>query len=81
MVTLTGQGGQPLAEVADDLVTATRLDEPRAPSRCGGARSRSRRRERRRGAGLLEAAGQALLEAGAETVAVRVEAGRLLGTG
>ena len=30
MLTLTNQAGEPLAEVADDLVTATRLDEPGA---------------------------------------------------
>jgi inorganic triphosphatase YgiF len=80
VVTLTGQAGEPLAEVADDLVTASRLDEP-------GAEPMTWREievEAAEGAdvaGLLEAAGQALREAGARRSASASKLGRLLGTG
>jgi inorganic triphosphatase YgiF len=80
VVTLTGKAGEPLAEVADDLVTATRLDEPGAEP----MRWREIEVELAEGAkvgGLLEAAGQALREAGATPSASASKLGRLLGTG
>jgi inorganic triphosphatase YgiF len=80
VVRLTGQAGEPLAEVADDLVTATRLDEPRAQP----MRWREIEVEAAEGAkvgGLLEAAGQALREAGARRSPSASKLGRLLGTG
>ena len=80
VVTLTGKAGEPLAEVADDLVTATRLDEPGAEP----MRWREIEVEAAEGAqvgGLLEAAGQALREAGARRAASASKLGRLLGTG
>jgi inorganic triphosphatase YgiF len=80
VVTVTGKAGEPLAEVADDLVTATRLDEPGAEP----MRWREIEVEAVEGAkvgGLLEAAGQALREAGARRSASASKLGRLLGTG
>jgi inorganic triphosphatase YgiF len=80
VVTLTGQAGEPLAEVADDLVTASRLDESSAEP----MRWREIEVEAAEGAevaGLLEAAGQALREAGARRSASASKLGRLLGTG
>ena len=80
VVTLTGQAGEPLAEVADDLVTATRLDQPGAEP----MRWREIEVEAAEGAkvgGLLEAAGQALREAGARRSPSASKLGRLLGTG
>ena len=80
VVTLTGQADEPLAEVADDLVTAARLDVP-------GAEPMTWREieveaaEGAEVAGLLEAAGQALREAGARRSASASKLGRLLGTG
>jgi inorganic triphosphatase YgiF len=80
VVTLTGQADEPLAEVADDLVTARRLDEP-------GAEPMTWREieveaaEGAEVAGLMEAAGQALREAGASRSASAFKLGRLLGTG
>jgi len=80
VVTLAGKAGEPLAEVADDLVTATRLDEPGAEP----MRWREIEVEAVEGAqveGLLEAAGQALREAGARRSASANKLSRLLGTG
>ena len=80
VVTLTGQAGEPLAEVADDLVTATRLDEPGAQP----VKWREIEVEAAEGAnvgGLLEAADQALREAGARRSPSASKLGRLLGTG
>ena len=80
VVTLTGQAGEPLAEVADDLVTASRLDEPGAEP----MKWREIEVEAAEGAevaGLMEAAGQALREAGARRSASASKLGRLLGTG
>jgi inorganic triphosphatase YgiF len=80
VVTLTDQAGAPLAEVADDLVTATRLDEPGAEP----MRWREIEVEAVEGAkvgGLLDAAGQALREAGAMRSSSASKLGRLLGTG
>ena len=80
VVTLTGQAGEPLAEVADDLVTATRLNQP------GGEPMTWREieveaAEGADAAGLLEAAGQALREAGARRSTAASKLSRLLGTG
>ena len=80
VVTLTDQAGQPLAEVADDLVTAIRLDEPGAEP----VKWREIEVEAVEGAevaGLLEAAGQALRKAGATRSSSASKLGRLLGTG
>jgi inorganic triphosphatase YgiF len=80
VVRLTGQGGEPLAEVADDLVTATRLDQP-------GTQPLTWREievEAAEGAevtDVLEAAGRALREAGARRSSSASKLGRLLGTG
>jgi inorganic triphosphatase YgiF len=81
VLTLTGQAGEALAEVADDLVTATRLDGT------GGEPLKWREIEVEAltdDAGvpdLLEAAGRALREAGARRSASASKLGRLLGTG
>jgi inorganic triphosphatase YgiF len=80
VVTLTGQAGEPLAEVADDLVTATRLNQP-------GAEPMTWREieveaaEGADAAGLLAAAGLALREAGARRSTSASKLSRLLGTG
>jgi len=80
VVTLTGQAGEPLAEVADDLVTATRLDQPGAePMRWREIEVEAV--EGAKAADLLEAAGQALREAGARRSSAASKLGRLLGTG
>jgi len=81
VVTLTSPAGDPLAEVADDLVTGTRLDET------GGEPLTWREIEVEAiadGAGvpaLLEAAGRALREAGARRSSSASKLARLLGTG
>jgi len=79
VVRLTGPAGDALAEVADDRVTATRLDEPdseplkwreievEAVTQSSGA------------AGLLEAAGAALRQAGARRSSSGSKLARLLG--
>jgi inorganic triphosphatase YgiF len=80
VVILAGQAGEPLAEVADDLVTATRLDEPGAEP----MRWREIEVEAVEGAkaqGAMEAAGRALREAGAIRSASASKLGRLLGAG
>ena len=78
VVTLTGPAGEPMAEVADDLVTATRLSAPSSDpltwreievELTGPA------------PGLLEAAGQALRQAGARRSSSSSKLGRLLGAG
>jgi inorganic triphosphatase YgiF len=83
VVTLTGQAGEPLAEVADDLVTATRLDEPRAePMRWREIEVEAAEGlEEATAAGVLEAAGQVLREAGARRSTSASKLARLLGTG
>jgi inorganic triphosphatase YgiF len=80
VVTLTGRAGEPLAEVADDLVTATRLDEPRAePMRWREIEVEAV--EDANAEGVLEAAGQALREAGARRSTSASKLSRLLGIG
>jgi CYTH domain len=83
VVTLTGQAGDPLAEVADDLVTATRLDEPRAePMRWREIEVEAAEGlEEATAAGVLEATGQALREAGARRSTSSSKLARVLGTG
>ncbi len=81
VVTLTDQAGEPLAEVADDRVTATRLDQP------GGEPVMWREIEVEaltKGSevqDLLEAAGQALHQAGARRSSSASKLARLLGSG
>lgn len=81
VVTLTDQAGAPLAEVADDRVTATRLDRP------GGQPVMWREIEVEalaEGSGvqdLLEVAGQALRQAGARRSSSASKLARLLGSG
>ena len=81
VVRLTDQAGEPLAEVADDRVTATRLDRPgSAPvmwreieveALTTGARAQD----------VLAAAGQALRQAGARPSPAASKLGRLLDSG
>jgi inorganic triphosphatase YgiF len=80
VVTLTGQAGEPLAEVADDLVTASRLDQ-RDAEPLTWREIEVEAAEGAEVAGLLEAAGQALRQAGARRSASASKLGRLLGTG
>ena len=80
VVTLADRAGKPLAEVADDLVTAARLDEPGAEP----MRWREIEVEAVEGAqaeDVLEAAGQALRESGARRSTAASKLSRLLGTG
>jgi inorganic triphosphatase YgiF len=81
VVTLASQAGQPLAEVADDLVTATRLDQPGAePVRWREIEVEAA--ENSAGApSVLEAVGRVLREAGATRSSSASKLGRLLGTG
>jgi inorganic triphosphatase YgiF len=81
VVTLTNRAGEPVAEVADDLVTGTRLDEPGAePMRwreieveiIGDSDDAPR---------VLETVGRALREAGATPSSSSSKLGRVLGTG
>jgi inorganic triphosphatase YgiF len=81
VVTLIDQAGEPLAEVADDLVTGSRLDQPGAePMRwreieveiVGDSDDAPR---------ALEAVGRALREAGAAPSSSSSKLGRVLGTG
>jgi inorganic triphosphatase YgiF len=80
VVTLTGQAGEPLAEVADDLVTASRLDK-RDAEPMTWREIEIEAAEGAEVAGLLEAAGQALRQAGARRSSSASKLGRLLGTG
>jgi inorganic triphosphatase YgiF len=80
VVTLTGQAGEPLAEVADDLVTASRLDQ-RDAEPMTWREIEIEAAEGAEVAGLLEAAGQALRQAGARRSSSASKLGRLLGTG
>ena len=80
VVALTGQAGEPLAEVADDLVTASRLDE-RGAEPLSWREIEVESAEGAEVAGLLEAAGLAERLAGARRSASASKLGRLLGTG
>ena len=82
VVTLTDPAGEPLAEVADDRVTATRLSEPRTEPLTWREIEVELLGENPAAApGLLEAAGQALREAGARRSSSASKLGRLLGAG
>ena len=81
VVTLSGKGGTPLAEVADNLVTATRLDQAGAEPLRWREIEVEAASEDSAAASTLRAAGQALLKAGARRSASASKLGRLLGTG
>jgi inorganic triphosphatase YgiF len=81
VVTLSSPSGDPLAEVADDLVTGTRLDEPDAEPVRWREIEIEALADRAEVPGLMEAAGQALYEAGARRSSSASKLGRLLGTG
>jgi inorganic triphosphatase YgiF len=78
VVTLTGPAGDPLAEVADDRVTARRLDEPGAEPLTWREIEVEALSEDPGTPGLLEAAGRALREAGARPSSSASKLGRLL---
>jgi inorganic triphosphatase YgiF len=81
-LTLTGPAGQVLAEVADDSVTATRLDvaggEPAAPLRWREIEVEAGP-DAGLGTAVLEAADRVLLAAGARRSSSASKLGRLLG--
>ncbi len=80
MVTLSGKGGSPLAEVADNLVTATRLDQPGAEPLRWREIEVEAAQDGPAAAGVLQAAGQALVKAGAKRSSSASKLGRLLST-
>jgi len=80
VVTLTDQAGQPLAEVADDRVTATRLDQPGAKPVMWREVEVEALTTDPGAPGLLEAAGQVLRQAGARRSSSASKLGRLLGS-
>lgn len=79
VVTLTGPAGEELAEVADDRVTARRLDQPGAEPQTWREIEVEALSSDPRIPGLLEAAGQALREAGGRRSASASKLGRVLG--
>lgn len=82
VVTLTDPAGAPLAEVADDRVTAMRLSEPHTePLTWREIEVELLAESPAAAQGLLEAAGQALREAGARRSSSASKLGRLLGAG
>jgi inorganic triphosphatase YgiF len=82
LVTLTGPAGEPLAEVADDRVTATRLAGPSSGPLTWREIEIEVVGESPAGApALLEAAGRALYQAGARRSASSSKLERLLGAG
>jgi len=82
LVTLTGPAGEPLAEVADDRVTATRLAGPRSePLTWREIEIEVVGENPAAAPALLEAAGRALYQAGARRSASSSKLGRLLGAG
>jgi inorganic triphosphatase YgiF len=81
VVTLTGQAGEPLAEVADDRVTATRLDRPGAEPVIWREIEVEALTPGSGAQDLMEAAGQALRQAGARRSSSSSKLGRLLGSG
>jgi inorganic triphosphatase YgiF len=81
VVTLTDRTGEPLAEVADDQVTATRLDRPGAEPVMWREVEVESLTPDPGAPGLLEAAGQALRRAGARPSSSASKLGRLLGGG
>ena len=81
VVRLTDQAGEPLAEVADDRVTATRLDRPGSEPVMWREIEVEALTEGSGAEDLLEAAGQALRQAGARRSSSASKLGRLLGSG
>jgi inorganic triphosphatase YgiF len=81
VVTLTDHAGRPLAEIADDRVTATRLDQAGSEPLIWREIEVEALTEDPGVAGLLEATGQALRQAGARRSAPASKLGRLLGYG
>jgi inorganic triphosphatase YgiF len=81
VVTLTGQAGEPLAEVADDRVTATRLDRPGGEPVTWREIEVEALAQSSAAQDLLEVAGQALRQAGARRSSSASKLSRLLGKG
>jgi inorganic triphosphatase YgiF len=82
LVTLTDPAGGPMAEVADDRVTATRLSEPGSePLTWREIEVELLAEDPAATPGLLEAAGQALRQAGARRSSSSSKLERLLGGG
>jgi inorganic triphosphatase YgiF len=82
LVTLTDPAGEPMAEVADDRVTATRLSEPSSePLTWREIEVELLTEDPAAAPGLLEAAGQALRAAGARRSSSSSKLSRLLGAG
>jgi inorganic triphosphatase YgiF len=82
LVTLTDPAGGPMAEVADDRVTATRLSEPGSePLTWREIEVELLAEDPAASPGLLEAAGQALRQAGARRSSSSSKLARLLGGG
>jgi inorganic triphosphatase YgiF len=82
LVTLTDPAGEPMAEVADDRVTATRLSEPSSePLTWREIEIELTGESPEAAPGLLEAAGHALRQAGARPSSSSSKLGRLLGGG
>jgi inorganic triphosphatase YgiF len=81
VVTLAGQANEPLAEVADDLVTAARLDQPGSEPLTWREIEVEALEDGADMPGLLEAAGRALRGAGARRSPSASKLGRLLGSG
>jgi inorganic triphosphatase YgiF len=79
VVTLTGPAGEPLAEVADDLVRARRLDQPGAEPLAWREIEIEALSEGPEIPALLEAAGMVLREAGARRSSSASKLSRLLG--
>jgi inorganic triphosphatase YgiF len=79
VVTLSGPSGEQLAEVADDRVTARRLDQPGAEVQAWREIEVEALAEDPGIRGLLDAAGQVLREAGARRAASSSKVGRVLG--
>jgi inorganic triphosphatase YgiF len=79
VVTLTGSAGEELAEVADDRVTARRLDQPAADPLAWREIEVEALFSGPGVRGLLEAAGKTLREAGARRSSSASKLGRLLG--
>jgi inorganic triphosphatase YgiF len=80
VVTLTGPAGEPLAEVADDLVTACRLDQPGAEPVSWREIETEALSEGPEIPGLLDAVGKKLREAGARPSSSASKLSRLLGS-
>jgi inorganic triphosphatase YgiF len=80
VVTLTGQAGEPLAEIADDLVTAGRLDQPGAEPMSWREIEVEALSDGPGIPGLLEAVGKVLREAGARPSSSASKLSRVLGT-